>query len=114
MDSIFEPQVVSHPLAQKMSFWAMGIPVRGCAFPADRIASAAAACFRLISLGGVIKQLYFLFNPLIRFMKCRVSSTLENLRAARLAERLLMVALCIVGERDSGLETRDSKNRWFC
>ena len=28
-DSIFEPQVVSQPSAQKMSFWAIGMPVSG-------------------------------------------------------------------------------------
>jgi hypothetical protein len=37
--SIFEPQVVSQPSAQKMSFWAIGIPVSG---PASRRARRAA------------------------------------------------------------------------
>jgi hypothetical protein len=33
LDRIFEPQVVSQPSAQKMSFWAMGMPVSAPASP---------------------------------------------------------------------------------
>jgi hypothetical protein len=49
LDSIFEPQVVSQPSAQKMSLWAMGTPVSGPAWPAARRASAAAASLRVRS-----------------------------------------------------------------
>lgn len=41
--SMREPQVVSQPLAQKMSFWASGMPVSGLAFPEARRPSAALA-----------------------------------------------------------------------
>src|SRR5512134_1811752 len=73
----------------------MGMPVSGCALPSERVRSAASACLRLRSGSSVMKQLYFGFNCLIRFTKCRVSSTLEKAPASRLAERLLRVALCI-------------------
>ena len=42
--SIFEPQVVRQPLAQKISFCAIGMPVSAVALPAAMRASAASAC----------------------------------------------------------------------
>ena len=42
--SILEPQVVGNCLVQKMSLWAMGIPVRAVALPLAIIVSAISAC----------------------------------------------------------------------
>src|SRR5262249_50191674 len=96
------PQVVSQPLAQKMSFWAMGMPVSGYPPPPARRRSAASACFKLASSPSVMKQLSFPFNELIVLRKCRVSSTLEMRRAARSVARRLIVAWCIAARSRTG------------
>src|SRR3989344_566006 len=76
LDRIFEPQVVSQPSAQKMSFWARGTPVSAVPSPFAIRASAALACASERSGSTVMKALRSRCR-FIRSRNSRVSSTLE-------------------------------------
>src|SRR5690242_17044407 len=105
LDNMREPQVVSQPLAQKISFCAMGTPVSVCAPPAERNSSAARACARLRSGSTVMKQLSDFCNLLILLINCSVTSTLENFPAASPSHSCLRVARNInVDKVATGLE----------
>src|SRR5574343_2001168 len=92
--SIFEPQVVVQPSAQKMSFWATGMPVSGPAVPAAMRASAARAMARLFSRSTVTKALMSGFRRSMRSRNSVDNSTLEICFAARACDssfRLLLI-----------------------
>ena len=52
--SILEPQVVRQPLAQKISFCAIGMPVNGVILPAAICTSAAFACANVFASSKLI------------------------------------------------------------
>src|SRR5262249_48222731 len=91
--SILEPQLVRIPRVQKMSLWAIGIPVSGPAWPCARFASAARASARLRSRSIVMKALSEPFSAAARARNTSVSSTLEMRFAARAKPSSARVAL---------------------
>src|SRR5262245_20881409 len=93
--SIFDPQVVNQPCAQKMSLCARGIPVRGPASPRAMRWSAARACARLRSGSTVMNALRLPCAAAMRSRHARVSSTLETRFWARSAASALRLALSI-------------------
>src|SRR5258706_11381694 len=87
-----EPQVVRRPRVQKMSLWAIGMPVSGVAFPLERSSSALLAAARAPASSTLMKALSSSWRAM-RSRQARVSSTEEIFFAASAAESSRSVAL---------------------
>ena len=95
LSSILEPQVVLTPLVQKISFCAMGTPVKGPASPLAILASAARACSSACSRVIVTKALRSLSLASSRSSKFVVSSSLEYSRACKPLASSARLLLCM-------------------